>query len=136
MSLATWDSASAFNVLASDIILFRVEGVVCTVIENGVASDVVFWTIIVAEMAVVIAPVAMPSPVVVVGGAVVEPAVTFPVVGPAVGGPEVEPAVCVREAFPEKNLLQFGHCPKGGGGSNPNPNCLRNFFFCLDLDIF
>ena len=34
-----------------------------------------------------------------------------------------------REAIPEENLLRFGHCPKGGGGSNPNPNYSRHF--CL-----
>ena len=25
----------------------------------------------------------------------------------------------VREAIPKKNLLIFGHCPKGGGGVQP-----------------
>ena len=29
----------------------------------------------------------------------------------------------LREALQRKNLLQFGHCPKGGVGSNPNPDC-------------
>ena len=27
-----------------------------------------------------------------------------------------------------KKLLILEHCPKGGGGVQPNPNCLRPFF--------
>ena len=38
--------------------------------------------------------------------------------------------VCDREGIGGKNLLILGHCP-GGGGSYPNPNCLRPFF-CLE----
>jgi hypothetical protein len=38
---------------------------------------------------------------------------------------------------PKKNPFLCRHCPKrGGGGSDPNPNCSRHFFFCLDMDIF
>ena len=30
----------------------------------------------------------------------------------------------VREEILKKKLLPLGHCPKGGGGSNPNPKVL------------
>jgi hypothetical protein len=35
--------------------------------------------------------------------------------------------------FPKETLgSMFGHCPKGGGGSNLKPNCFRPFL-CLDF---
>ena len=41
----------------------------------------------------------------------------------------------VREVIPRKNMLRFGHCPKGGG-VQPESKLFEALFFRLDLDIF
>ena len=41
----------------------------------------------------------------------------------------------LREVIPKKNLLRFGHCPKGGGGPT-RIQIVRGTFVCLDSDIF
>ena len=41
----------------------------------------------------------------------------------------------LREAFPEKTLLRFGHCPKGGGGPT-RIQIVRGTFFLLGFGHF
>ena len=42
---------------------------------------------------------------------------------------------CLREDIPKKKLLTFGHCPKGGGGVQPESKSFGVFFVRLLLDI-